>query len=99
MANSMGGVVESVRAAVFAENARFATSAMPLDTSISDLAQAVGMQTSGINALAYSNKGSTNQRPIIIEIDKRELGRTVVDVGGVEETRIGAKLTTKGGVR
>ena len=32
-------------------------------------------------------------RPIVLQLDKRELGRAVVDVSGAETVRVGTKLT------
>lgn len=96
MSGGMSDIIERMRTVVAEENSRFGARTIPADTSMSDLAQVIGMQTSGINALAYSNSGRTNTRQIIIEVDKRELGRAVVDVGGIEETRVGAKLSIGG---
>lgn len=86
-----------LQATVAAENARVGQSAGVPDTGFTDLARAVGMQTAGINSLAGEyRRGSSNMRPIILQLDKRELGRAVVDVGGAEESRIGTKLALGG---
>lgn len=86
-----------LQATVAAENARVGQSAGAPDTGFSDLARAVGMQTAGINSLAGEyRRGTGNMRPIILQLDKRELGRAVVDVGGAEESRIGTKLALGG---
>ena len=97
MADDLSGVVARVKATVSAENARFAHSTGVPDTGFSEIARAVGLQTAGINSLAGEfRRGTGTTRPIIIELDRRELGRTVVDVGGTEEVRIGAKLSLGG---
>lgn len=86
-----------LQATVAAENARVGQSAGVPDTGFSDLARAVGMQTAGINSLAGEyRRGTGNMRPIILQLDKRELGRAVVDVGGAEESRIGTRLALGG---
>ena len=97
MATDVSGITANVRATVSAENARFSNNTGVPDTGFTDLARAVGMQTAGINSLAGEyRRGSGNVRPIIIQLDKRELGRAFVDVGGTEETRIGAKISYGG---
>ena len=97
MASDLSGVVARVKATVSAENARFAHSTGVPDTGFSEMARAVGLQTAGINSLAGEfRRGTGTTRPIIIQLDKRELGRAVVDVGGTEELRIGAKLALGG---
>lgn len=93
----LAGMSTRLQATVAAENARVGQSAGVPDTGFSDLARAVGVQTAGINSLAGEyRRGSSNMRPIILQLDKRELGRAVVDVGGAEETRIGTKLVLGG---
>ena len=93
----LAGMSTRLQATVAAENARVGQSAGMPDTGFSDLARAVGVQTAGINSLAGEyRRGSSNMRPIILQLDKRELGRAVVDVGGAEETRIGTKLVLGG---
>ena len=55
-----------------------------------DIVRAVGMQTAGINSLANEyRRGSGNKQPIVLMVDKRELGRAVVDVSNAEAGRVG----------
>lgn len=97
MSADLSGIVARVKATVNAENARYAHSTGVPDTGFSEIARAVGLQTAGINSLAGEfRRGTGTTRPIIIELDKRELGRTIIDVGGTEEVRIGAKLSLGG---
>lgn len=99
MTGDVAAVTASVRATVGAENARYGATNGRADTGFTDLARAVGIQTAGINSLAGEYKrGSSNMRPIIIQLDKRELGRAVVDVSNAENVRVGAKFAY-GGVR
>lgn len=97
MAGGMSDLTANLRATVNAENARFARPTAAPDTGFSDLARAVGIQTAGINSLAHEYRsGAGRMRPIIIELNKRELGRAVVDVGTAETVRVGSKLVTGG---
>jgi hypothetical protein len=97
ISGSMADVIERARATVAGEQARFSGMSRNTDTGYTELLQAVGNQTAGINSLAHSyTKGTANQRPIIIQLNERELGRAIVDVGGIEETRIGAHLAFGG---
>ncbi len=90
MKSRLAAMTARVQATVGAENARVGRSIGVPDTGFSDLARAVGTQTAGINSLASEyRRGSGNTRPVILMLDKRELGRAVVDVGGLEETRVG----------
>ena len=96
--SSLSNTLSNLRATVAAENGRFATSPGIADTGFNDLARAVGVQTAGINSLAGEyRKGAGNMRPVVLEVNGRELGRTWVNVGGAEETRIGTKITVVGG--
>lgn len=97
MAGGMSDLTANLRATVNAENARFARPTAAPDTGFADLARAVGIQTAGINSLAHEYRsGAGRMRPIIIELNKRELGRAVVDVGTAETVRVGSKLGTGG---
>lgn len=99
MQADLSAITASVRATVAAENARFSSNAAPADTGFSEIARAVGLQSAGINSLASEfRRGTGSTRPIIIQLDKRELGRAVVDVGGTETVRVGAKLALGGAV-
>ena len=83
----------NVQASVSAENARIGQSMGVPDTGFSDLARAVGTQTAGINSLAGEyRRGSNNMRPIILQLDKREVGRAFVDVFNTETTRVGVSM-------
>lgn len=84
-------------ATINAENARIGRSSGTADTGFADLARAVGIQTAGINSLAGEyRRGTGTTRPIILQLDKRELGRAVVDVGSAENVRVGSKLALGG---
>lgn len=97
MSGMSDGLMTNIRATVNLENARFGSLVHPANTGLSDLANAVGTQTAGINSLSSSfRSGTANKRPIIIQLNDRELGRAIVDVGGIEETRIGAHLSYGG---
>ena len=96
LSSAASGVLSNVRATVSLENSRFGSRTMPRDTSIADLAQAVGMQTAGINSMTSTYKGASSKRPIVLQLDKRELGRAVVDVGGIESQRVGLSVTSGG---
>ena len=54
----------------------------PLETIVQAFRQALAEQG-----------GSGNDRPIILMLDRRELGRAVVDVGNQESVRVGISLT------
>ena len=98
MAADISNITDNVRATVTAENARFGHNVGTTDTGFSEIARAVGLQSAGINSLASEfRKGSGTTRPIIIELDGRELGRAFVDVGGSETIRRGAKISVGGG--
>lgn len=93
----MDGLTARIKASVSAESIKAGRSMGRAETGYSDLIRAVGTQTAGINSLsAQYRKGAANMRPVILEVSGRELGRTVIDVGGSEETRIGAKLSYGG---
>ena len=97
MANDMGDITARVQASVAAENARAGQSMGRADTGFTDLARAVGIQTAGISSLsAQYRSGAANMRPVILQLNGRELGRAMLDVGGAEETRVGARLSLGG---
>lgn len=97
MALDVAGLIERLRATVSAENAYYGRSAGTPDNGFTDLARAVGIQTAGINSLANEYRGGAGRmRPIVIELNGRELGRAVVDVGNAEAVRVGTKLVTGG---
>lgn len=97
MSGGISGITADLRTTVGAENARYGYNAGRTDTGMSDLTRAVGIQTAGINSLASIYSGGTqNKRPVILQLNGRELGRAVVDVGGAETSRIGTKISVGG---
>ena len=97
MSDVMSNVGTRVQATVNFENANYGNKVSRADTGFSELAQAVGIQTAGINSLSNAyTKGTGNTRPIILKVNERELGRTVVDTGNAETTRRGVKIATGG---
>ncbi|MBO7319334.1 MAG: hypothetical protein J6V06_04865, partial [Clostridia bacterium] len=97
MADSMSALISKARDAVTGEQARYSGMTAPSYSGMNELLQAVGTQTAGINSLASSyRRGSTNMRPVIIELGGREVGRAIVDLGGEEEKRVGAHLSYGG---
>lgn len=93
MKSRLASMVTRVKATVSAENARVGQSVGTPDTGLGDIARAIGTQTAGINSLASEyRRGSYSTKPVILQLDGRELGRAVVDVGNAETTRIGTQL-------
>lgn len=93
----LSGLTARVQASVNAESARAGHSMGRAETGFTDLARAVGMQTAGINSLSASyRRGAGSMRPVVLELNGRELGRAMVDVGGAEETRTGLRLSYGG---
>jgi hypothetical protein len=65
------------------------------DTGFSEVAQAVGMQTAGINSLASEyRKGSSAQVTIPLILNGREVGKAIVDLGSAETVRTGTSLVS-----
>lgn len=94
IAADLAGLTTSVKASVMAENAKAGQTMAGRDTGLYDLARAVGTQTAGINSLAGEyRRGTGSMKPVILELNGRELGRAIVNVGGSEETRIGTHLS------
>lgn len=96
IAGDLSGLTARVQASVNAESARAGLSMGRAETGFTDLARAVGMQTAGINSLSASYRRGNSMRPVVLELNGRELGRAMVDVGGAEETRTGLKLSYGG---
>lgn len=97
MAADMRGLTSQLKTAVVLDNARTSQTVGSRDTGLADVARAVGIQTAGINSLAGEyRKGTSTTRPVILQLNGRELGRAVVDLGGTEETRVGVKLSHGG---
>ena len=97
MAGDLSGLTARIRATVGAEGVRTGQSMGKQETGFADLARAVGVQTAGINSLsAEYRRGSGSMRPVVLQLNGRELGRAVVDVSGAEETRVGTRLSLGG---
>lgn len=93
MAADMQGITARIKTAVMLENSRMAQGVGVRDTGFTEIAQAVGMQTAGINSLASEyRRGSSNQVTVPLILDGRELGRAIVDLGSTETERTGTKL-------
>lgn len=87
---AMKETLARVQATVSAENARIGQGTSRHDNGLYDLVRAVGTQTAGINSLAGEyRRGNGNARPVVIELNGRELGRAVIDVGDAETVRTG----------
>jgi hypothetical protein len=90
----MQGLTARVKAVVTAENARMAQGVGVRDFGIAEVAQAVGMQTAGINSLASEYRNSANRTvEIPLVLNDRELGRAIVDLGTTETGRVGTRLS------
>lgn len=97
LTNDMEGLTGRVQASVSAESAKIGQSMGRPETGFTDLARAVGTQTAGINSLSSIYRaGQNNTRPVVLQLNGRELGRAMVELGGAEETRTGLKLSYGG---
>lgn len=95
--SELDALTARVYAAVGAESARAGRSMGRPESGFTDLARAVGLQTAGITSLSSEyRRGAGNMRPVILELNGRELGRAVVNVGAAENSRVGAKLALGG---
>lgn len=95
--SELDALTARVYATVGAESARTGRSMGRPETGYTDLARAVGLQTAGITSLSSEyRRGAGNMRPVILELNGRELGRAVVNVGAAENSRVGAKLALGG---
>ena len=93
MAIDMQGITTRIKAVVSAENARMAQGVGVRDTGFTEVAQAVGMQTAGINSLASEyRKGSNTQITVPLILDSRELGHAIIDLGSIESERLGTNV-------
>lgn len=93
MAVDMQGITARIKTAVSLENARMAQGVGVRDTGFAEVAQAVGMQTAGINSLASEyRRGSNAKVTVPLILNGRELGRAIVDLGNEENTRVGTNL-------
>ena len=94
MSAEMSNITARIKTAVSLENARISQGVGVRDTGFTEVAQAVGMQTAGINSLASEyRKGSTAQVTVPLVLDGRELGRAIVDLGNTETVRTGTRLS------
>jgi phage-related protein len=85
---------DRIKAAVSLEQARMTQGVGVRDTGFTEVAQAVGMQTAGINSLASEyRRGSNTQVTVPLVLDGRELGRAIVDLGNAETVRTGTSLS------
>lgn len=91
MEKKLSGLTAKANATISADNAAMARTTGARDTGFSELARAVGNQTAGIFGLSKDYR-TGNTKPVIIELNGRELGRAVVDVGGKEEKRVGSRM-------
>lgn len=97
MQGKMSDLTAHVQGVVAAESSQVGRSMGRPDNGFTELTQAIGMQTAGINSLSSEyRRGSSNNRPIILQLDKRELGRAIVNTGDVEKSRVGTKILTGG---
>ena len=97
LTGDLDGLTGRIQASVNAESIKTGRSMGRAETGFGDLARAVGAQTAGINSLsAQYRRGAGNMRPVVLQLNGRELGRAMVDVGGAEETRTGVKLSLGG---
>lgn len=93
MRDDLTGLTARVQSTVSAENAKAGRGFGTSDYGLYDLAQAVGTQTAGINSLATEyRRGTGSTKPIVLQLNGRELGRAVLDVGLSENTRVGTRL-------
>lgn len=86
------GIKSDISSAVYAENARYGYSSGVADNGMAELAHAVGAQAAGVNSLVSQNQRSGNTT-VILQVDKRELGRAVVETGTSETVRTGVSIS------
>lgn len=90
MAGELDGLTARMQATVAAESIKVGNGYAAQYDGTEDIVRAVGMQTAGINSLANEyRRGSSSKQPIVLMVDKRELGRAVVDVSNAETERVG----------
>jgi hypothetical protein len=93
MATDMRAMTARVKQAAALESSRMTQGVGVSDTGFTEVAQAVRMQTAGINSLASEyRRGSSNQVTVPLILDGRELGRAIVDLGNAETVRTGTRL-------
>lgn len=97
MQNKMADLTAHVQGVVSAESSQVGRSMGRPDNGFTELTQAIGMQTAGINSLSSEyRRGGANKQPVVLMLDKRELGRAIVNTGDVEKSRVGTKILTGG---
>ena len=90
MAGELDALTARMQATVAAESIKVGNGYAAQYDGTEDIVRAVGMQTAGINSLANEyRRGSSSKQPIVLMVDKRELGRAVVDVSNAETERVG----------
>lgn len=86
------GIKKELQATVSAENARYGYTPGAADNGMTELAHAVGAQSAGINSLVKQGHGNGGTATVILQLDKREFGRAVVDTSRSETVRAGIKV-------
>lgn len=86
------GIKEELQATVSAENARYGYTAGAADNGITELSHAVNAQNAGINSLVKQGASKGGTATVILQLDKREFGRAVVDTSRSEAVRAGIKV-------
>ncbi len=90
MAGDIDALTAKMQATVAAESIKVGNGYAAQYDGTEDIVRAVGMQTAGINSLASEyRRGSSSKQPVVLMVDKRELGRAVVDVSSAENVRVG----------
>ncbi|MBO7342381.1 MAG: hypothetical protein J6U87_06830, partial [Clostridia bacterium] len=89
MAGEIDALTAKMQATVAAESIKVGNGYAAQYDGTEDIVRAVGMQTAGINSLANEYRRGSSKQPVILTLDKRELGRALVDVGSAETTRVG----------
>lgn len=90
MAGDIDALTAKMQATVAAESIKVGNGYATQYDGTEDIVRAVGMQTAGINSLAGEyRRGTSTKQPIVLMLDKRELGRAVVDVSNAEAGRVG----------
>ena len=86
------GIKEELQATVSAENARYGYTPGAADNGMTELSHAVNAQNAGINSLVKQGASRGGNATVILQVDKRELGRAVIDTGKSETVRAGIKV-------
>lgn len=90
MTGEIDALTARMQATVAAESIKVGNGYAAQYDGTEDIVRAVGMQTAGINSLANEyRRGSGSKQPVVLMLDKRELGRAVVDMSNSEAVRVG----------